>query len=75
VHWVKVFDPAPRFQYSDHATDWTVRGWHSGRGKSFDMYMSKAAFISNDLGNLASFTALYVTSQRDHCPLMNVLKI
>jgi hypothetical protein len=33
----------------------------------FDMYMSKAAFISNDL---ASFTALYVTSQRGHCPLL-----
>jgi hypothetical protein len=29
----------------------------------FDMYMSKAAFISNDLGNLANFTALYVMSQ------------
>jgi hypothetical protein len=32
--------------------------------------MSKAAFISNDLGNLASFTALYVTSQRGHFPLL-----
>jgi hypothetical protein len=36
----------------------------------FDMCMSKAAFISNDIGNLACFTALYVTSQRGHCPLL-----
>jgi hypothetical protein len=36
--------------------------------RSVDMYMSKAAFISNDLGILANFIALYVTSQRGHCP-------
>jgi hypothetical protein len=35
-----------------------------------DMYMSKAAFISNDHGNLASFTALYVMSQRGNFPLL-----
>ena len=35
VQWVKAFDPVSRCQYSDHSADWTVRGWHPGRGKRF----------------------------------------